>query len=67
MYSPSINKLITELKKLPSVGLHTAERFVFYWLKSGKKDVTELMLALKELIETVKSCEVCWNFDDQSQ
>jgi recombination protein RecR len=66
MYSPSINKLITELKKLPSVGLHTAERFVFYWLKSGKKDVTELMLALKELIETVKSCEVCWNFDDQS-
>lgn len=66
MYSPSINKLISELKKLPSVGLHTAERFVFYWLKSGKKDVTELMLALKELIETVKSCEACWNFDDQS-
>jgi recombination protein RecR len=66
MYSSSINKLLNELKKLPSVGKHTAERFVFYWLKSGKKDVTELMLALKELIDTVKSCEQCWNFDDQS-
>jgi recombination protein RecR len=66
MYSPSINNLIKQLKKLPSVGQHTAERFVFYWLRSGKKDVTELMLALKELIENVKSCEVCWNFSDQS-
>lgn len=66
MYSPSINNLIRQLKKLPSVGEHTAERFVFYWLKSGKKDVTELMLALKELIENVKSCEICWNFSDQS-
>ncbi len=66
MYSPSINNLITELKKLPSVGQHTAERYVFYWLKSGKKDVTELMLALKELIENVKSCEICFDFSDTS-
>ncbi len=66
MYSPSINNLITELKKLPSVGQHTAERYVFYWLKSGKKDVTELMLALKELIENVRSCEVCFDFSDAS-
>lgn len=66
MYSPSINRLIHQLKKLPSVGQHTAERFVFYWLKSGKKDVTELILALKELVDTVKSCEVCWDFNDQS-
>jgi recombination protein RecR len=66
VYSPSINNLIRQLKKLPSVGVHTAERFVFYWLRSGKKDVTELMLALKELIENVKSCEMCWNFSDQS-
>ncbi len=54
------------LKKLPSVGEHTAERFIFHWLKSGKKEVTELMLALKELIEKVKSCEVCWDFSETS-
>lgn len=66
MYSPSIKKLIRALKALPSVGERTAERYVFYLLKSGKKEVTELMLSLKELIDTVKSCEICWNFSDQS-
>ena len=66
MYSPSINNLIAALKKLPSVGEKTAERFVFHWLKSGKKEVAELMLSLKELIEKVKSCEVCWDFSETS-
>ncbi|MEK7625646.1 MAG: recombination mediator RecR [Patescibacteria group bacterium] len=66
MYTPSIKNLLFCLKKLPSVGEHTAERYVFHWLKSGKKEVTELMLALKELIEKVRSCEVCWDFSETS-
>jgi recombination protein RecR len=66
MYSSSINRVIQEIKKLPSVGQHTAERFVIHWLKSGKKDVSELMIALKEFLEKVKSCEICANFDDSS-
>lgn len=48
------------------MGERTAERFVFHWLKSGKKEVTELLLAIKDVVETVKSCEVCWNFTDVS-
>lgn len=66
MYSSSINKLIEALKKLPSVGQRTAERFVFYWLKSGKKEVNELRDALNDLLQNTKSCEICWNFDDNS-
>lgn len=66
MYSRPIQQLIQAFRKLPSVGERTAERFVFHLLRSGKKDVAELTLALKHLIETVKSCEVCWNFSDQS-
>lgn len=66
MYSSSINNLIEALKKLPSVGTRTAERFVFYWLKSGKKEVNELRDALDILLQNTKSCEVCWNFDDNS-
>lgn len=64
MYSPSIDNLIKAFKKLPSVGQRTAERFVFKLLKSGKKDVVEMMLALKNLTDNVKSCEICWNFSD---
>lgn len=66
MYSASINKVIAELKKLPSVGQHTAERFIIHWLKAGKKDVGELMIALKDFLDKVKTCEICANFDDVS-
>lgn len=64
MYSPSIDNLIKAFKKLPTVGQRTAERFVFNLLKSGKKDVNDLILALTTLIKTVRSCEQCWNFSD---
>ncbi|MFZ2190258.1 MAG: recombination mediator RecR [Candidatus Magasanikiibacteriota bacterium] len=66
MYSKSIQQLITAFSKLPSVGERTAERYVFYLLKSGKKDAGEITLALKNLIDTVKSCEICWDFSDSS-
>ncbi len=62
MYSKPIQNLIQAFSNLPSVGERTAERFVFYLLKSGKKDVAELDLALKNLIDEIKSCEVCWDF-----
>ena len=64
MYPEPIHNLITALSKLPSVGPRTAERFVFYLLKSGKKDVAELTLALKDLIENIQSCDTCWDFSD---
>ncbi len=64
MYSKSVQQLITAFAKLPSVGERTAERFVFYLLKSGKKDAAEITLALKSLIDNVKSCETCWDFTD---
>lgn len=66
MYTPPIQNLIRAFSRLPSVGQRSAERFVFYLLKSGKKDVAELTLALKNLIEQIKSCEVCWDFTDVS-
>ena len=66
MYSKSIQNLIDAFRRLPSVGQRTAERFVFYLLKSGKKEVGEITLALKELIDNVKSCEKCWDFGNTS-
>ncbi|OGH64954.1 MAG: recombination protein RecR [Candidatus Magasanikbacteria bacterium RIFCSPHIGHO2_01_FULL_41_23] len=52
--------------RLPSVGRRTAERFVFYLLKAGKKDPAELALAIKTLIASVKSCAICFDFSDRS-
>lgn len=66
MYSKPIYNLIRMLGKLPSVGPRTAERFVFHLLKSGKKEVGDLSLALQELMHTIKSCAVCFDFSDRS-
>jgi len=66
MYAKPIQNLIQAFSRLPSVGTRTAERFVFYLLKTGKKDVAEMTIALKEMMEQVKSCELCWNFSDTS-
>lgn len=66
MYSKPIQNLIKAFSLLPTVGQRTAERFVFYLLRSGKKDVAELTLALKNLIDNIKSCEACWDFSDRS-
>lgn len=66
MYSLPIQQLIKAFSHLPGVGPRTAERFVFHLLKSGKKEAAELTVALKHLIERVKSCELCWDFSDQN-
>lgn len=66
MYSKPIHTLIRALSRLPSVGPRTAERFVFFLLKSGKKEVADLSLALQELMRSIRSCEVCWDFSDRS-
>ncbi|HAT03861.1 MAG TPA: recombination protein RecR [Candidatus Magasanikbacteria bacterium] len=66
MYAKPIENLIKAFSSLPTVGPRTAERFVFHLLKKGKKDVGELTLALKELMDNIKSCEICWDFSDTS-
>lgn len=66
MYSKPIENLIRSFTRLPSVGRRTAERYVFHLLKAGKKDPGELALAIKNLIATVKSCEICFDFSDRS-
>ncbi|MBU0661375.1 recombination mediator RecR [Patescibacteria group bacterium] len=65
-YADPIEQLIRAFRQLPSVGQRSAERFVFSLLKSGKKDAAELTLALKGLIQEMKSCSKCWVFHTSS-
>ncbi|MEK7084138.1 MAG: recombination mediator RecR [Patescibacteria group bacterium] len=66
MYPFPITKLIKAFSRLPGVGTRTAERFVFHLLRSGKKETGELILALRDLTERIKSCTTCWDFSDVS-
>jgi len=66
MYSRPIAQLIKALSRLPSVGERTAERYAFYLLKSGKKEVQSLINSLTDFMSTMRSCEICQDFSDQS-
>ncbi len=61
MYAPPVNRLITELARLPGVGQRTAQRLAFHILRMPPEDVLPLAEAIKEVKETVGQCEVCFN------
>ncbi len=66
MLAAPIQKLIEAFTRLPGVGPKTAERFVIFLLKSGRGEVTRLEKALDELLQNIRSCEICHNFADAS-
>ncbi len=60
----SVNNLIEEFTKLPSIGHKTAERLVFYLLKTeDNKTLGEAALALKD---GIVKCGTCQNFSTSS-
>ena len=61
MYAPPIQRLITELGKLPGIGSRTAQRLAFHILRASAEDATSLADSIKEVKERIGLCEVCFN------
>ena len=61
MLSTPVNRLVTELSRLPGVGQRTATRLAFHILKLPPEDVLPLADAIREVKDTVGLCEVCFN------
>ena len=61
MFSAPVNRLITELNRLPGVGQRTAQRLAFHILRLSKEDALALADAIREVKETVGECEICFN------
>ena len=64
MYAPPIQRLITELGKLPGVGARTAQRLALHILRASPRDAAALAEAIREVKEQIGLCEVCFNFAD---
>jgi len=66
MYSsaPSMNKLIEELSKLPTIGPKTAQRLAFYILKRPPEEVKRLAEIIVEVKEKIKNCSLCYNITE---
>jgi len=64
VYAPPVQRLITELSKLPGVGGRTAQRLAFHLLRSSEEDALALAEAIREVKERIGLCEVCFNLAD---
>jgi recombination protein RecR len=65
MFSPTVQKLIDELSKLPGIGPKTAQRLTFHLLKLSPEDALPLAQALIDVKETVHFCASCFNLTEQ--
>ncbi len=62
--SISVEKAISEFSKLPGIGRKSAQRLVFFLLKSSKYEVNQLAEALIAIKEKVIFCSVCFNITE---
>ncbi len=61
MHAPPIQRLITELSKLPGIGTRTAQRLAFHLLRVGEEEAFALADAIREVKLRITFCEVCFN------
>ena len=61
MHAAPVQRLITELGKLPGIGPRTAQRLTFHILRVEPSDALALADAIREVKEKIGFCEVCFN------
>lgn len=59
-FPSSIENLINQFIKLPTVGPKTAERFVFYLLQQSPEELQKFAQAIAELKEKITICQNCF-------
>ena len=59
-----IQRLVTELGKLPGIGQRTAQRLAFHILRESPEDANALADAIREVKERIGLCEICFNLAD---
>ena len=62
--SESVENLVEQFSKLPTIGRKTARRLAAYVLKMPKDQVVGLAEALVAVKERVRACPVCFNVTD---
>jgi recombination protein RecR len=59
--APPVQRLVTELGKLPGIGNRTAQRLAFHVLRTSKEDAYALADAIRDVKDKITLCEICFN------
>ena len=60
----SVNKLISELSKLPGIGPKSAQRLTYYLLRASDEGAEELAKAILSVKAKTRLCSTCFNITD---
>jgi recombination protein RecR len=66
-YAPPVQRLVSELSKLPGIGNRTAQRLAFHILRASGEDAAALADSIREVKEKIGLCEVCFNLTDEKR
>ena len=62
--SETVDALVDQLSRLPTVGRKTAQRLAAFILKMPREEVVEIAKAMVAAKDRVKTCSVCFNVTD---
>ena len=63
---PSLSALIDALRRLPGVGVKSAQRMAFHLLQHDRDGALQLARALSGAVEQVRHCERCHTFSEKT-
>ncbi len=63
-FTPSLDKLIEQFAKLPSVGKKSAQRLAFHILSMSDADAKAFTETIEKARSSIKRCEICCNLTD---
>jgi recombination protein RecR len=61
VFAPPVQRLVTELARLPGIGQRTAQRLAFHLLRATPEEAGALADSIREVKERVGACEICFN------
>ncbi len=64
-YAEPIERLIDEFRKLPGVGLKSAQRLAYSVLRRPREDAERLSRAILDVKDKIRYCSRCNNFSDR--
>ena len=62
MLTPTIERLVAELARLPGIGPRSAQRLAFHMMKAPPERSRGLSEAIAEMTERLRPCSVCFSF-----
>ena len=64
MAEPSVDALVEALRRLPGVGVKSAQRMAFHLLQRDREGMQRIALALQSAVANVRHCERCHTFTE---